>query len=183
MNAPPYDARETETKWQRVWEEKNVYRAIASRAKPKFFATVPYPYVSGYQHLGFATSFLRAEFLARYKRMTGHNVLFPQSFHCTGLPILGAAKRVAEREPVQLQILRDMGIPDAEIPSFADPLRWIDVFPQATMDDLKALGAGVDWSRSFITTPLNPPYDAFVRWQFRRLRERGFVKIGSHPVI
>src|SRR2546425_11567636 len=51
---PPYDAHAVEGKWQRVWEEKKVYRAIASPAKPKFFANVPYPYVNGDQHLGFA---------------------------------------------------------------------------------------------------------------------------------
>src|SRR2546422_3248211 len=55
--------------------------------------------------------------------------------------------------------------------------------PAATMDDLKALGAAVDWTRSFITTPLNPPYDAFVRWQFHRLKDGGYVRIDKHPVI
>lgn len=139
--------------------------------------------MSGYQHMGFGVSFLRAEFQSRYRRMTGFNVLHPQAFHCTGLPILGAARRVAEGEPVQLRILKQMGIPDVEVPKFADPQHWIEVFPRATMEDLSSLGAAVDWRRSFITTELNPPYDAFVRWQFRRLQEGGFVKIDRHPVI
>jgi len=147
-----------------------VYVARADPSRPKWFSTVPYPYMNGYQHIGFGTSFLRAEFQSRYRRMLGYNVLHPQGFHCTGLPILGAAKRIAEKEPKQWEILRAMGIPDREIPKFADPMHWIEVFPAATMDDLKALGAAVDWTRSFITTPLNPPYDAFVRWQFHRLR-------------
>jgi leucyl-tRNA synthetase len=62
-------------------------------------------------------------------------------------------------------------------------MHWIDVFPAAAMEDLKALGAAIDWTRSFITTPLNPPYDAFVRWQFHRLRDGGYVRIDKHPVI
>ncbi len=152
VSAPPYEPHVVEGKWQSVWEEKNVYRAHAVPAKPKFYANVPYPYVNGYQHLGFAVAFLRAEFLARYKRMAGYNVLLPQAFHCTGLPILGAAKRIAEGEPVQIQILKDMGVPDNDIRAFADPLHWIDVFPQATVADLKSLGAAVDWSRSFISS-------------------------------
>jgi len=184
MAAPSaYDPKLVEPKWQRVWEDQAVHRARAAPARPKFFACVPYPYMSGYQHFGFGVAFLRAEFLARYKRMTGFNVLFPQSFHCTGLPILGAARRVAEGEPKQIEILRAMGVSEEEIPKFADPLHWIAVFPEAAREDLKRLGGAVDWSRSFITTPLNPPYDAFVRWQFRRLREGGYVQIGSHPVI
>ena len=139
--------------------------------------------MNGYQHLGFGTSFLRAEFQSRFRRMLGYNVLHPQAFHCTGLPILGAAKRVAEKEPKQWDILRKMGIPDREIPKFADPMHWIEVFPAATMEDLRRLGAAVDWTRSFITTPLNPPYDAFVRWQFHHLKDGDFVKIAKHPVI
>src|SRR5438046_2002030 len=43
--------------------------------------------------------------------------------------------------------------------------------------------AAVDWTRSFITPPLNPPYDAFVRWQFHHLKDGDFVKIDKHPVI
>jgi len=183
VSAPPYETHAVERKWQRVWEDKGVYRARAAPARPKFFANVPYPYMNGYQHLGFAVPFLRAEFFSRYKRMTGHNVLFPQAFHCTGLPILGAAERIAEGEPVQVQILRDMGIPEAEIPAFRDPIHWIEVFPEAAREDLKALGAAVDWSRLFITTNLNAPYDAFVRWQFRKLKEKGYVQLGKHPVI
>ncbi len=139
--------------------------------------------MSGYQHLGFGVSFLRAEFQSRYRRMKGFNVLHPQALHCTGLPILGAAKRVADGEPKQLEILRQMGIPDAEIPKFAEPLHWIEIFTTATIEDLKSLGSAIDWRRSFITTSLNPPYDAFVRWQFRRLKEGGYVKIDKHPVI
>ena len=133
--------------------------------------------------MGFGVSFLRAEFQSRFRRMRGYNVLHPQAFHCTGLPILGAAKRVAEGEPGQLKILEQMGIPVSGVPAFADPMHWIDVFPKATIEDLKGLGAAIDWRRSFITTELNPPYDAFVRWQFRRLKDGGYVRIDKHPVI
>ena len=177
------DLREIETRWQAAWEKDRVHVARAEAGKPKWFSTVPYPYMNGYQHLGFGTSFLRAEFQSRYRRMLGFNVLHPQGFHCTGLPILGAAKRVAEREPKQWDILRNMGIPDREIPKFADPMHWIDVFPAATVQDLKGLGAAVDWTRSFITTPLNPPYDAFVRWQFHHLKDGDFIRKDKHPVI
>jgi leucyl-tRNA synthetase len=177
------DLRAIEGRWQKEWARAGTFVARASPSRPKWFANVPYPYVNGYQHLGFGTSFLRAEFQSRYRRMLGYNVLHPQGFHCTGLPILGAAKRVKQRERAQIGILRKMGIPDREIPKFADPMHWIEVFPKETIEDLRGLGAAIDWTRSFITTPLNPPYDAFVRWQFHRLKDGGFVKIDKHPVI
>lgn len=40
---------------------------------------------------------------------------------------------------------------------------------------MRAMGCGVDWRRSFITTDRNPYYDAFVRWQFEMLRKQGRV--------
>lgn len=178
-----YDPHALERKWQRRWARARVYEATAKPGRPKWFGNVPYPYMNGYLHLGQGLSFLRAEFQARYRRMAGHNVLFAQGFHCTGLPILGAARRVAEREPRQLQILREMGFAEAELPKFADPEHWVRTFPRDTREHLRALGAAVDWRRTFITTPLNPPYDAFVRWQYRRLRDRGYVRLGSKPVI
>lgn len=172
-----------ERKWQQAWADSRLFEAGAEPGKPKWYSNVPYPYMSGYQHLGFGVSFLRAEFQSRFRRMRGYNVLHPQAFHCTGLPILGAAKRVAEGEAGQIRILEQMGVPRAEIPKFADPMHWIEVFPAATVEDLRDLGAAIDWRRSFITTALNPPYDAFVKWQFRKLKEGGFVRIAKHPVI
>ena len=172
-----------ERKWQEAWAAARVFEATAEPGKPKWFGNVPYQYMNGYLHLGHATAFLRAEFQARYRRMAGANVLFPQAFHATGLPVLGAARRIAEGDPVQADILRKMGVPAAEIPAFADPMHWLDVFPRAAQEHLAALGAAVDWRRSFLTTDLNPPYDAFVRWQFRRLKKGGYVRIAKHPVI
>jgi len=178
-----YDAKKIEAKWQRAWARARLYEAKPRPGTKKWFSTVPYPYVNSYQHLGFGIAFLRAEFQSRYRRMAGYNVLHPQGFHCTGLPIVGAAKRVADGDKVQIEILRKMGVPEKGIRKFADPLHWIEVFVPATVEDLKALGAAIDWRRSFITTNLNPPYDAFVKWQFRHLKEGGYVRTGTHPVI
>ncbi|MCJ2520223.1 MAG: class I tRNA ligase family protein, partial [Candidatus Thermoplasmatota archaeon] len=183
MAGQGYDWKTAEFRWQEAWEKAKVFQARQDHSKPKFFINVPYPYVNGLQHLGFGVTFLHADIMARYKRMRGYNVLFAQAFHCTGLPILGAAERVKKGEQGQLDILMNMGIPEAEIPKFSDPMHWIDVFPAETEKDLIALGASVDRSRSFITTDRNPAYDAFVKWQFRKLRTGDFLRLGRHPVI
>ncbi|MFQ5838192.1 MAG: leucine--tRNA ligase [Thermoplasmata archaeon] len=183
MPGQAYDPKAMERRWQEEWERAKVFQARADDSRPKYFINVPYPYVNGLQHLGFGVTFLHADIMARYKRMRGYNVLFPQAFHCTGLPILGAARRVQEGEKVQLEILRSMGISEEEISKFSDPMHWIQIFPKETREDLMAFGAGVDWSRSFITTDRNPTYDAFVKWQFRKLREGDYIRLGRHPVI
>lgn len=73
---------------QKKWSENKVYEANATPSKPeKYFATFPYPYMNGKMHLGHAFSVTKAEFMSRYQRMLGKNVLFPFGFHCTGMPI------------------------------------------------------------------------------------------------
>ncbi|MDI6639430.1 MAG: leucine--tRNA ligase [Methanocellales archaeon] len=172
-----------EEKWQNAWEKARIFEAEIDTSKKKFFVNFPYPYMNGYFHLGHTFSLMRVEVLARYKRMQGYNVLFPFAFHCTGTPIIAAAQRIAENEKVQMEILRQMDIPPEEIPNFADPIYWTSFFPKETMQDLKNLGVSIDWRRSFITTSLNPHHDAFIKWQFRKLKERGYVAKGEHPVV
>lgn len=61
----------------------------------KFFGTFPFPYMNGYLHLGHGFTLAKAEFMARYQRQRGKNVLFPFAFHCTGMPIGAAALRLS----------------------------------------------------------------------------------------
>jgi hypothetical protein len=44
------------------------------------------------------------------------------------------------------------------------------------------MGAKIDWRRTFITTDKNPYYDAFVRWQFEKLKKMGKVQFGKRYV-
>lgn len=177
------DFRAIEEKWQKRYEESKLFEPVVEPGKPKYFVTFPYPYMNGFFHIGRAFSGIRAEVLARYKLMQGYNTLFPFAFHCTGTPIVAAAERIAEGEKKQMDILRKMGLPEEEIPKFADPIYWTQFFPRETTRDLKRIGAAVDWSRTFITTSLNPYYDRFIKWQFRKLKAGGYVVMGEHPVV
>lgn len=177
------DLWKTARRWQRVWKTKKVFEADANTDKPKFFLTFPYPYVNGVPHIGHLYTFMRVESFARYKRMRGFNVLFPQGWHATGAPIDTAARRVKEGDKTQIETLKAMGIPETEIPKFADPLHWIKTFSKAWEKDLKEIGASIDWRRNFITTDLNPRYSKFISWQFRTLKKKGFIEKGSHPVV
>ena len=176
------DLNEISKKWQKKWEESRIFEANPDKRK-KFFINFPYPYINSYLHLGHAFSVTRVDVAARYKRMQGFNVLFPQAWHCTGTPVWAAAQRVKENEPKQIKILESLGFKGDEIKKFADIQHWVDVFVPAAKEDLQKLGASVDWRRSFITTDMNPRYDKFIRWQFRKLKEKGLVDKGNHPVV
>lgn len=178
-----YDPWSVEERWQRRWAEEGTFEADPDPDREPYFVNFPYPYMNGYLHIGHTFTLLQLEFAARYHRMLGRNVLWPFAFHCTGTPIVAAAERVANGEESQLRILREMGVPEEHVERMADPEYWTQYFPVVTRRDLERLGVAVDWRRSFITTELNPYYDAFVRWQFTRLHEKGLVVKGRHPVI
>ncbi|MBN1386534.1 leucine--tRNA ligase [Candidatus Woesearchaeota archaeon] len=177
------DSSSIESKWKKRWDEAKLFEAEAHPGQPKFFLTFPYPYMNGFMHLGHFYTLMRVEAFARFKRMKGFNVLFPQGWHCTGSPIESAAKRVQENEPKQIKILKDMGFNDQDIKKFADPEHWVNFFPKEAMEDYKSVGMSVDFRRSFITTSLNPHYDKFIRWQFNKLKEKNYVVKGKHPVV
>ncbi len=223
---------ESQAKWEaaRAFEANAPDDGSAGTPEEKFFGTFPYPYMNGLLHLGHAFSLSKLEFAAAYHRLCGKRVLFPQGFHCTGMPIKACADRlareIAERgapprvvdaaaaeaeaeaaaelaaaeaaaagpaDPskfagkkskavakagagaTQWEILAMSGVPESKIPAFSDPVHWLRHFPPRAARDMRAMGCGVDWRRSFITTDLNPFYDAFVRWQMRALRAAGKV--------
>lgn len=176
------DLKAIANKWQERWEDAHLFEATPDE-REKYFLNFPYPYINAYQHLGHLFTLMKVEALARYKRLRGLNVLFPQGWHVTGSPIVQAAKRVKEREPKQLKILKDMKISDSSLPKFEDPLYWIEFFAPEFKKDYKRMGMSIDWRREFFTTSLNPHYDAFVRWQFNKLKERGYVIKGKFPVV
>lgn len=177
-----FNLKEIEQKWQKKWELAKIFFSEVNKNK-KFFANFPYPYMNGFLHIGHSLTLLRVECLSRFKRMQGFNVLFPFAFHCTGTPIVASAQRIKEGEETQIKILKDMAIKEEEIKNFANPIYWTKYFPKEAKEDLIKLGISVDWRRSFITTNLNPIYNKFIHWQFRKLKEKNFVVLGEHPVI
>jgi leucyl-tRNA synthetase len=85
--------------------------------------------------------------------MEGKRALFPFSFHCTGMPIAAAAKRLVLEEKfekeeskeekkgiTQKDILVSLGVPEDEIDKFKDPEYWLDYFTPYGMQDLKSFG-------------------------------------------
>ena len=166
------DFNEIAKKWQERWEREKIFQVEVDGRK-KYYIAIVYPYMSGLLHLGHLFTYTISEIIARYKRMRGFNVLVKFAFHCTGTPIIAAAQKVKEKEPQQLKTLKMMEIQDKDIPKFMDPEYWCEYFPKETLKDVKNMGFAIDERYTFKTTYLNPPYDAFIRWQFNKLKEKG----------
>lgn len=174
------DFKSIEKKWQDKWDKDKIFEANPNSMK-KYFVSFPYPYVNAYQHIGHFFTLMRVEAMARYKRLKGYNVLFAQAWHATGSPIINAAKRIKEKEPKQMKIMKDMGIDDVK--RFEKPEFWLEFFIPEYRNDYKSMGMSVDWRREFHTTSLNPYYDRFIQWQFRKLKEKGYCIRGKFPVV
>lgn len=155
--------------------------------------------MNGRLHLGHAFTLLKVDAQIKYKQLQGTNVLFPFAFHCSGVPIKAAAdtlkeeieqgvnettdRRTSPQPPYQYHIMMDMDIPPNEIPSFVNYTKWFEYFPTKAQEDLKQLGISVDWRRSFITTHVNPYYDKFVQWYFKKLMKKGYIKHGNQYTV
>jgi len=83
----------------------------------------------------------------------------------------------------QWEIMKAMGISPEDIVAFKDPLHWLEYFPPLGKRDLIRFGSPIDFRRSFITTSVNPYYDSFVRWQFRKLKAGDKIGFGKRPTI
>lgn len=177
------DFKKMEKKWQKTWEEKKVFEANVEK-REKFFITFPYPYVNGAPHVGHSYSSLRTDAYARYKRMKGFNVLYPQGFHATGEPILGVIERLKKNDKVQINTLKMFGAKDSDIARFKKDTKYlVNFWVKHWIKDLKDAGFSIDWRRKFITTQLTPQYSRFVEWQYNTLKKKGYVIQGTHPVI
>jgi len=179
------DLIKIERKWQKIWEKAKIFEANLEEKKPKFFVTFPYPYVNGAPHVGAAFTAFRVDSYARFKRMQGFNVLYPQGFHATGEPILGAIERLKQKDKVQEETFRLYGATKKDIENFVKkgPEFTAKFWMKRWIEDLKLAGFSIDWRRTFITTTLTPTYSRFIEWQYNTLRKKGYVIQGTHPVV
>lgn len=175
------DFRIVEEKWQKRWADARLFEADPDPGRRKFFLTAAFPYPNSPQHIGHARTYTTADVYARYLRMNGFNVLFPMAFHVTGTPVLAMAKRVAKKDAELLEVFKNVfGIPDEIISTFTEPQRLVEYFSREIELGMREMGFSIDWRRKFYSN--EPIFNAFVRWQFEKLKEMGYLIQGSHPV-
>lgn len=173
-----------EQKWTKIWEQNKIFEAEPDDSKKKVFVTVPFPYMNGPLHVGHALTDGRVDVYARFKRMQGFNTLFPYAWHWTGQPLVAAADRLSKGDPAMVkEFLEIEHIPKEEIPKFYDPVYMAKYYTDEGRESLKRLGLSIDWRREFHTTDLEPTFNKFILWQMNKLREKGYITRGTHPVV
>ncbi|WP_010251233.1 leucine--tRNA ligase [Acetivibrio cellulolyticus] len=146
-----HEFKDIEAKWQKKWEEANVFQAVDNSEKTKFYALVEFPYPSGAgMHVGHIKAYSGLEVVSRKRRMEGYNVLFPIGFDAFGLPTENYAIKTGMHPRV---------ITDKNIVKFTE--------------QLKRVGFSFDWSRVIDTT--DEDYYKWTQWIFLKMFEKGLV--------
>ncbi len=173
--------KQIEQKWQRKWEEAKIFEADPDPKKPKCYITVAYPYPNSPQHIGHGRTYTLADVHARYMRMRGYNVLLPMAFHYTGTPVLAMSKRLVDNDRDLINdFINVYKVPKEKLKEFTEPFKMARYFHEEIKAGMKAIGYSIDWRREFTT--IDPTYNRFIEWQFQKLRKKGYITRGSHPV-
>jgi leucyl-tRNA synthetase len=153
-----YPHQEIDSKWQKKWAQKDIFRAEMNTQKPKYYALDMFPYPSGSGlHVGHIASYTPSDILSRYKRTIGFNVLHPMGYDSFGLP--------AEQYAIQTGIHPAVTTEKA-IASFRKTLQ--------------GFGFSFDWSREIATS--DPKYYKWTQFVFEKLFERGLAYQKEVPV-
>ena len=162
---------EIEEKWQRKWEEMGVYRFDWNdTTRPTFSIDTPPPYPSGDFHMGNVLNWTYFDILARYKRMQGYNVYFPQGWDCHGLP-------------TEVEAEKRYGVKKTEIPpeKFREMcMKLVEKYIEIMKKAIKRLGCSIDWTTEYRT--MDPDYWRRVQLSFIILYRKGFIYRGTHPI-
>jgi leucyl-tRNA synthetase len=145
-----FNPQTADAHWQRRWEEAGTFRAADDSARPKAYILEMFPYPSGRIHMGHVRNYTMGDVLARYKRMTGHNVLHPMGWDAFGMPAENAA--MAKK---------------------VHPGEWTWANIETMKAQLKRLGFALDWSRELATC--DPRYYGHEQALFLDLYEAGLV--------
>ena len=123
-----YSPAEIEARWQQAWEKNEIFKAVRSADKPKYYVLEMFPYPSGRIHMGHVRNYTMGDVIARYKIATGHNVLHPMGWDAFGMPAENAAMAIG-----------------------GHPKDWTYGNIKDMRDQMKPLGLSIDWSREFAT--------------------------------
>jgi leucyl-tRNA synthetase len=151
MSIERYNARAAETRWQRVWDERDVFATRNDDPRAKYYVLEMFPYPSGRIHMGHVRNYTMGDVVARYKRARGFNVLHPMGWDAFGMPAENAA-----------------------MANKVHPRSWTYENIATMKGQLKSMGLSLDWRREIATC--DPSYYKHQQKMFLDLLAVGLVE-------
>jgi leucyl-tRNA synthetase len=151
MTTERYNAREAEPRWQKIWDERGIFRTRNDDPRPKYYVLEMFPYPSGRIHMGHVRNYTMGDVVARFKRAMGFNVLHPMGWDAFGMPAENAA-----------------------MANKVHPRTWTYANIDAMKAQLKSMGLSLDWSREIATC--DPTYYRHQQKMFLDFLRAGLVE-------
>ena len=175
-----YDPAPIEQKWAEYWVREDIFSGSTTQpsadsvatAKP-FVMLLPPPNVTGRLHMGHMLNQTEMDILTRWHRMRGEEAMWVPGTDHAGI----ATQMMVERQ------LATEGTNRKELgrEAFLERVwQWKGQYGGAITDQMRRLGASVDWRREYFTMDDN--LSSAVTEAFVRLYEQGLIYRGSYIV-
>lgn len=163
-------SKEIEQKWQKFWEEKKIYAFEETdetqNPKPIYSIDTPPPFTSGELHMGHVLSYSYFDFAARYKRMNGYNVYYPQGWDTQGFP-------------TEVRVEKKFGRLPAE--QFRQKcIEWTYKMIAKMKQQMIEMGFSPDWKYEYKT--MEPEYHYKVQFSLIQMYKNKEIYRASYPV-
>ncbi len=153
-----YNHTKIEKKWQKQWEENNLYKTTQDAGKEKFYILDMFPYPSGAGlHVGHPKGYIATDIISRFKKMNGYNVLHPMGWDAFGLP----AEQYALKNKVHPREATEKNIATFK-------------------EQLNKISLNYDWEREISTT--DPDFYKWTQWAFIQMFKKGLVYRSNEPI-
>jgi len=161
-----FDPQAIEAGWYARWEADGLFIADAHSPKEKYCICLPPPNITGELHMGHALNHTLQDICARYKRMTGREVLFlPGTDHAAI-----ATQNVIERQLAAEGMTKEQLGRDAFTARVDE---WYRSVGETIVSQDRILGISLDWSRLRFT--MDPAYVKSVMTAFVEFYDRGWI--------
>ena len=172
-----YEPAEIEDRWARFWVAERLFDVPTPTGTqahaPRFTQLLPPPNVTGRLHMGHMLNQTEMDILARWHRMRGEISLWVPGTDHAGI----ATQMMVERQLAAEGTSRTAMGREA----FTERVwEWKRQYGGAITDQMRRLGASVDWSREYFT--MDERLTTAVREAFVRLYEQGLIYRGAYIV-
>jgi len=171
-----YDPALIEEKWAKFWVDEHLFDVptpASGHAHHPFVQLLPPPNVTGRLHIGHMLEHTEMDILARWRRMSGDtSVWIPGTDHAGIATQMMVERQLAAEGTSRKELGRE---------AFTDRVwQWKRLYGSAITEQMKRLGASVDWSREYFT--MDDRLSVAVKEAFVRLYEQGLIYRGAYIV-